>query len=72
MRKGECLALTWNDIYFENNNISISKTRGDYGIGKPKTKASIRDILVSGELIDLLKKYKIHQKKKMFKIGHPF
>lgn len=72
MRKGECLALTWNDIYIENNNISISKTRGDYGIDKPKTKASIRDVLVSDELIDLLKKYKIHQKKKCLRLGIPF
>lgn len=53
MRCGECFALTWNDVDFENNEISIDKTLVYYGVnnGKfgfainpPKTDAGKRTI----------------------------
>ena len=53
MRSGEILALTWDDIYFSTDTISITKTLSKGGIGKPKTSSSYRDI----ELLPMAKKY---------------
>ncbi|TLD83927.1 site-specific integrase [Helicobacter sp. MIT 11-5569] len=44
LRKGEILALRWEDVDFANKEISITKTLGRYGIGKTKTKSSMRTI----------------------------
>lgn len=49
-RISEVLSLTWDDIDFENHKISIT--------GDLKTKASNRTILVSNNLIQILKKVK--------------
>lgn len=62
LRKGETLALHWNDIDFENKTISISKSagKGEEGtvIKKPKTKTSVRTVSMPNLLIPLLKQYK--------------
>lgn len=44
MRSGEVLALEWNDIDFETDTISISKTIAQGTINTPKTRSSYRDI----------------------------
>lgn len=47
LRQGECMALNWNDINFENKTLSVSKTltskiKGEsYTISSPKTKSSL-------------------------------
>ena len=53
-RIGECLALTWNDLDFENRIITVERSLVDYPIGenrrsekrisRPKTEAGIRTI----------------------------
>lgn len=43
-RSGEILALEWNDISFDENTISITKTRTAGITKQPKTKSSIRTI----------------------------
>jgi len=48
MRSGELLALTWNDVDFKTETISISQTIADGHINSAKTASSIRDI----EMID--------------------
>lgn len=53
-RKGELLALTWDDISFEENTININKTEYNRIITKPKTKASIRIILMPKFVMDQL------------------
>lgn len=58
-RYGEIIALTWNDINFTDNTISISKQwtfLGDkrYGFGVPKSKNSIRTIPIPNILADEL------------------
>lgn len=64
-RRGEVLALTWNDIDFKLQEISIDKTlikgKHSYYLGSPKTKSSIRKIKIGNSLIDALKKYKVAQ-----------
>ncbi len=62
LREGEALGLTWNDINFNKNTISISKSistrkKGvNYVILPPKTKGSIRTLPMSKNLSDNLKK----------------
>jgi len=58
MRKGELLALTWQDVDFKNKTLTINKTRDYYGVRKPKTSNSNRSILIDDVLIEQLRKYK--------------
>ncbi|MBW3490613.1 site-specific integrase [Bacillus sp. FDAARGOS_1420] len=59
-RKGELLALTWEDVNFEEKTININKTDYNRQITQPKTKASNRIIMLPSLVIDLLKKLKEH------------
>lgn len=58
IRKGECLALTRDDVDFDKNTISINKTYNtNYKIETlPKTTKSKRTLLVSNIVLDSLKK----------------
>lgn len=56
-RPGELIALKWSDIDFNNEIISISKTRVRGQNGSPKTKASYRKI----EMLPIVKEYLIQQ-----------
>lgn len=57
-RKGEALALTWNDVDFEESTISITKAVEYIGnrptVKLPKTKAGVRDVDVPDVLIEYL------------------
>ncbi|MBT2576823.1 site-specific integrase [Bacillus sp. ISL-8] len=59
-RKGELLALTWEDINFEEKIININKTDFNRIITQPKTKASNRIIMLPTLVIRLLKNLKEH------------
>ncbi|MCI4222780.1 site-specific integrase [Dickeya dianthicola] len=59
-RTGELLALTWEDINFEEKSININKTNYNRQVTKPKTKASNRIIMLPSLVIDLLKTLKEH------------
>lgn len=67
IRIGECLALTWHDLDYKNNTITINKTlaRTDKGITiqTPKTKASNRVISLDVETIQILKSWQLEQRK---------
>lgn len=60
IRIGEALALTWNDVNFANNKISINKSiryvssELGYLIGSPKNIRSIRTIDISSHIHDML------------------
>lgn len=64
MRCGECFALSWDDIDFENMSISIKHTLNDIGgkheITPPKTKKSIRTIGMSETVADILREQKAY------------
>lgn len=64
-RCGEVLALTWDDINFENKTITINKNmvkvNSKYYIGSTKTKHSNRIIMMPDALAEILKKWKITQ-----------
>lgn len=74
-RIGETLGLTWNDIDFENKEISINKiiyyndaTKMWY-FGTPKTPTSIRKIEIGSTLLNILKRYKKDQLQNKLKYG---
>lgn len=64
LRQGECQALTWNDINFSENKISINETlttkiKGQkYTISKPKTKSSTRILPLTKQLAEDLETMK--------------
>lgn len=74
-RRGELMALTWEDIDFDKKTISINKTcaRGkDYKlvIQAPKTKSSLRTISIDDKTLDVLKHWKTQQRIESLKFGH--
>lgn len=66
MRKGEILALTWNDIDFDNRVININKTlyklSERYSVDTPKSASAIREIYFDDEIENVLKKHRLSQK----------
>lgn len=70
LRIGEALALTWDDIDFENHILSVNRTQIEYcehingetiyhrGYSSPKTKAGKRTIPLIPSLVDMLLKLK--------------
>lgn len=72
-RLGELIALTWDDIDFENNTISITKstarTKNGLITKAPKTISSIRTVSMPIDTMRLLKKYKLEQNIYRISIG---
>lgn len=73
-RISEILALSWSDIDFNKNEISINKTLADglnykVVVQTPKSQASIRTIDVDPELIQELRRFKLEQAEQILKQG---
>ena len=72
-RKGELLSLTWSDIDFSDDRISISKAvtivEGKAIIKAPKTKTSFRKISIPHTLILKLKKLQVSQSEYRLSVG---
>ncbi|EOS7706497.1 site-specific integrase, partial [Enterococcus hirae] len=67
IRKGEALALTWDDVDFFNKTLEINKTITRNSDNKfistpPKTNTSIRKISLDDETLNILKAWKTQQK----------
>ncbi|HHO0513232.1 TPA: tyrosine-type recombinase/integrase [Staphylococcus aureus] len=74
-RRGELMALTWNDINFEKKTITINKTCARGNNYKPiiqphKTKSSYRTISVDDKTLSILKQWKVQQRTESLKFGH--
>lgn len=80
LRRGEILALTWDDINFDECYIDVNKTTSrvksvsEEGRGEsraivqtPKTKGSIRKVNIPVSLVNILRKYKIKQAETILK-----
>jgi integrase len=65
MRKGELLALQWHDINFSTSELNIcrqvSRVKGTLVTSKPKTKASIRTVILPPSVVNVLEEYKDQQ-----------
>lgn len=73
LRRGELLGLEWSDIDFKNKTISINRTlvsiNGRLSVQSPKTKRSTRTISLDDSTVQVLKDWKLEQKKSFFKHG---
>lgn len=74
LRIGEALALTWNDIDFENGTLTVNKTliyplNSDPRVTTPKTKSSIRTIRLDDGTVKMLKAYQKNQKETILRYG---
>ena len=74
MRIGECLALKWEDIDFDNRIINVHKTmitKDKMAViqESPKTSPSIRQIKFGQKLYTELKQIKLYQDRKKLEIG---
>ena len=62
LRSGEYRALTWEDIDFNNNTVSVNKAvtevAGVLDVVEPKTKSSIRTIKIDNITMNRLKEHK--------------
>lgn len=66
LRKGELLALTWNDIDLKGGFLHIERgvtrdTENKLIIGGTKTDYSVRDVPIGPETIKVLKKWRSEQ-----------
>lgn len=73
LRRGELIALTWEDVDFKRRRIDInkavSKTKEGQIIKDPKTPTSNRVICVTPQVIEMLKELKVQEKKKALSLG---
>lgn len=73
LRRGELLALEWSDIDFENRTLRVDRTlvriAGQLSTQSPKTKKSRRMITLDPHTIEILKSWRLKQKKILFKNG---
>ena len=58
LRRGELLALQWGDIEFRTGNIAVRRSLYKGGFTGPKSKSSIRKVVMSPVLAGGLKKHK--------------
>lgn len=62
MRRGELLALQWNDLNFDTGELNICRqvyhVKGSMQISEPKTKSSIRTIILPRVVLNVLAEYK--------------
>lgn len=58
LRRGELVALLWSDVDVEKRTVSVSKSairlKGEVVVSQPKTKNSVRTIVLPQSTIDLL------------------
>lgn len=84
LRIGELLALTWNDISFEDEILRVNRTLNitkDYDdleakwqktFGTPKTESSVRSIPLLPNIVILLKDIKRQQSARRLKLGSTY
>lgn len=72
-RRGELIALTWNDINFENSCVNITKStsavKGGQITKTPKTRSGIRSVTLPENCMKLLRHWKINQCEYALSIG---
>jgi len=74
IRRGECLALTWDDLNTKKSTLNINKTltqgaRGKQIIQATKTKKGNRIIPLDSTTLFYLKKWRLEQKRELFNLG---
>ncbi|MCI8993993.1 MAG: site-specific integrase [Eubacterium sp.] len=72
-RRGELVALTWDDVGFQNHTITINKasarTKDGIITKAPKTFSSNRTVTLPDKTINLIRKYKTEQQQYRLSLG---
>lgn len=72
-RRGELIALTWDDIDFSKNTIHVTKSsamvKGKMITKETKTKGSVRDVVLPLLVMESLKKWKAQQNMLIMQMG---
>ena len=62
LRRGEVLALQWDDLNFDTGELRIQRqvyrANGELAVSAPKTKASLRTIVLPPSLVEVLREYR--------------
>ena len=62
LRRGELLALQWDDLDFETGELTVEKqvyaVKGQLQLSAPKTRASIRKLVLPPEVVEVLREYR--------------
>lgn len=73
LRKGELLALSWDDVDFENNTVAVTKAAAVVGgkqiVKVPKTRNSYRIVSIPKSMAVMLLKLKNEQTRYRLKVG---
>ncbi len=74
LRRGECLALTWDDINMSEQTIRVNKTltqgvKGKQIVQAPKTRKGRRTLKMDSKTMNYLKEWRLRQKKVFFMLG---
>lgn len=73
LRIAEALALEWSDIDFEAKSLNVDKTlkliNKELTVGKPKTAASTAVLPIDEQTLQVLKTWRVYQKKARLAIG---
>lgn len=76
LRRGELLALTWENIDFKNNVLKVRKNmvngESGYIIKAPKSEAGIRDIHLGEDVMSVLKEARLQYMNDAFSYGTGF
>ena len=72
-RKGEILALQWDDIDFENNTVAVTKAAAIVNnqqiVKVPKTRSSYRMVSIPSSVTEELKKLRLEQTRYRLSVG---
>lgn len=73
LRRGELLALRWENVDFERGTISVLHTlqqaNGELKLKEPKTKSARRLVTISPTIIAALRRHKTEQSKRKLSLG---
>ncbi|HEU5376966.1 MAG TPA: tyrosine-type recombinase/integrase [Ktedonobacteraceae bacterium] len=74
LRRGELLALRWQDINFESGTIQVKRAvsyhqKYGYVESEPKTSRSRREIMLASFVVDILTKHEQQQKEQRLAVG---
>ena len=73
LRKGEILALKWEDVDFENNTVAVTKAaamvKGEQIVKVPKTRNSYRVVSIPHSVTEKLRKLQLEQTRYRLSVG---
>ena len=74
LRKGEILALKWEDVDFENNTVAVTKAaamvKGEQIVKVPKTRNSYRVVSIPHSVTEKLRKLQLEQTRYRLSVGN--